>query len=118
MGGWESAFSILIKEHLRLAGLENGFVFHYLSHIFFGHYHLRAQLDATLGGIHIVYQLVDVAVLDEAQILLRFLVLEEVYPAGGADQRAYKKGASCRAWSFSELKIKRSMQRIDHAHKE
>lgn len=74
--------SILEQKDPILAGLKDGFIMHYLSHVFFGQHQLRTQLDTALRGVLVVDQLVYVAVLDEGEILLRLLVLEEVDPVG------------------------------------
>lgn len=74
--------SILVQKGLVLAGLENGFVVHYLSDVLLGDHQLRTQLDATFGCVLVVDQFVHVAVLDEAEVLFRLLVLEEVDPGG------------------------------------
>lgn len=72
----------MVQKGLVLAGLENGFVVHYLSDVLLGDHQLRTQLDATFGCVLVVDQFVHVAVLDEAEVLFRLLVLEEVDPGG------------------------------------
>lgn len=79
INGWDFGL-ILVQEGLVLAGLENGFVVHYLSDVLLGEHHLRTQFDAAFGGILVVDQFVHVAVFDEAEVLFRLLVLEEVDP--------------------------------------
>lgn len=103
--------SILVQKDPILAGLKDGFIMHYLSHVFLGQHQLRTQLDTALRGVLVVDQLVYVAVLDEGEILLRLLVLEEVDPVDGRQISWYGTGLQEEKEEFWKRRNKNAKRR-------